>query len=117
MDARRLANLYQIVNDGTSEYDVPDLVYSTLNYTRDVVAYQGSTTGGSFDNAVCSPYQVSWHVDRACHRVSAASFDAMCADMIALGFGDDATPHASRVLVSDAYASSRVYSPATGAEL
>ena len=28
-----------------------------------------STTGQSHDNSVCSPYSISWHVDKDCHQV------------------------------------------------
>ena len=28
-----------------------------------------STTGQSHDNSVCSPYSITWHVDKDCHQV------------------------------------------------
>ena len=65
----------------------------------DSVKYYGSTTGTSFDNEFCSPYAISWHVDRKCHLVGASSFDKMCADLKALGLKKDLMPHSSRELV------------------
>jgi len=44
----------------------------------DAVMYHGSTTGPSHDNEVCSPYAITWHVDKRCNKISAESFDNMC---------------------------------------
>lgn len=42
------------------------------------VMYPGSTTGTSYNNTICSPYSITWHVDRTCHRISPEAFDNLC---------------------------------------
>jgi len=70
----------------------------------DSVMYSGSTTGPSHNNEVCSPYVITWHVDKSCHWVSPASFDKMCKDMKDLyKLEADLKPHGSRELVSPEY--------------
>jgi len=67
---------------------------------KEVWAYLGSTAGPSFNNTVCSPYQVSWHVDLLCHKIHPADFDDMCKEMKdRYGLDDDLSPHGSRELV------------------
>ena len=39
------------------------------------VRYIGSTTGTDFNNSVCSPLEVNWHVDTECCTLSAQTFD------------------------------------------
>ena len=39
------------------------------------VRYLGSTTGTDFNNSVCSPLEVNWHVDTECCTLSAQTFD------------------------------------------
>ena len=101
--------VYKIVNDGTS--DIDDFIHGDMDYTTGkVAAYQGSTTGSSYGNEVCSPYQTSWHVDQDCHKMSASSFDQMCKDMKDMhDISHDLEPHSSRVLVEDAFASMTSY--------
>jgi len=71
---------------------------------NDTVMYQGSTTGQSHDNEICSPYSITWHVDRTCHMVSPFSFDKLCGDMFATyGMKLDLEPHGSRKLVDPQY--------------
>lgn len=41
--------------------------------TGDPVVFHGSTTGSSFDNATCSPLQVTWSVRPQCARLDIAS--------------------------------------------
>jgi len=91
--------VFQIVNDDA--YDMDDLVSGMItNSDSDIAKYTGSSTGTSHDNVVCSAYGgISWHVDRACHKVSAKSFDAMCKVMQEQGMTADLEPHGSRVLV------------------
>ena len=55
------AVVYQVVNDGAA-HAIDGLLYPQMDYAAhadDIVAYQGSTTGGGYDNDFCSPYQVS----------------------------------------------------------
>ena len=95
--------VYHIVNDGDAQYTYDDLVHGWERAglaSADRVMYPGSTTGNAFNDTVCSPYAVTWHVDRTCHAVSAASFDAMCCAMRdTYGMAADLQPHASRLLV------------------
>ena len=97
------AMVYHIVNDNSAQYTYDDLVHGwDLEGLQgsDRVMYAGSTTGNSFNNTVCSPYAVTWHVDRACHAVSAASFDQMCCTMRdTYGMNADLQPHPSRLLL------------------
>lgn len=98
------AMVYTIVNDNDAAYTFDDLVHGwdiagLDNSSR--VMYAGSTTGNSFNNEVCSPFTVSWHVDKKCHAVSAKSFDEMCCEMRdTYGQFADLQPHASRLLLS-----------------
>jgi len=64
------------------------------------VMYPGSTTGPSHTNEICSPYSITWHVDKDCHQVSPESFDKLCEQMMtAYGLEGDTYPHGSRILV------------------
>jgi len=66
--------------------------------------YQGSTTGTTYNNTVCSPYVITWHVDTACNRVSPEAFDAMCQRMEEVyGLEKDLEAHSSRKLVLPDY--------------
>lgn len=100
------AQVFFIVNGGEYDPTFDDMVHGwqkTLA-SDDSVMYAGSTTGTSHDNNVCSPYSVSWHVDRKCHAVAAASFDKMCKDMKEkYGLNHDLEPHGSRTLVDKKY--------------
>jgi hypothetical protein len=100
------AQVYYIVNDDSADAD--DFGFSGWNTAliTDAVAYTGSTTGRNYDNTICSPYQITWHVDRTCQRVSAKSFDAMCQKMKEMDMSLDAEPHWTRDLVAANYSSS-----------
>jgi hypothetical protein len=95
--------VWVIVNDDREQY-IPhnDDLASDWDMKRgssNSVRYLGSTTGTSYNNKYCSPYQVTWFVDRDCNKLSARSFDKMCADLAALGLEADLEPHSSRELV------------------
>jgi len=94
------AQVFLVVND--EEYARDDLMHGWVgDLATDAVKYLGSTTGTSYDNEVCSPYLVSWHVDRECHMIAASTMDAMCRDMAEMyKMSVDLEPHGSRVLVS-----------------
>ncbi|CAE7024611.1 unnamed protein product [Symbiodinium natans] len=94
--------IYQIVNGGPT---VNDLLHGwTVVGHNNSVMYSGSTTGQSHDNSVCSPYVITWHVDKDCHQVSPESFDNLCKQMKDLyGMSVDLAPHGSRILVSPTY--------------
>jgi len=96
--------VYHIVNDESLTSDSVNSHilhgWSVENHDK-AVMYAGSTTGGSHDNTVCSPYAITWHVDLRCHRVSASDFDKMCKEKAeTYGLDNDLYPHNSRVLVS-----------------
>lgn len=101
------AQVYHIVNDEslTSSSAESHILHgwSTENHDK-AVMYAGSTTGGSHDNTVCSPYAITWHVDLRCHKVSASDFDKMCQEKAEkYNLYKDLYPHSSRVLVSPAF--------------
>jgi len=90
--------VFQIVNGGE---DVSDMLHgwTVVGHTNSVM-YAGSTTGPSHNNEVCSPYAITWHVDKACHKVSPESFDKLCKQMKdQYNLEDDLYPHGSRKLV------------------
>jgi hypothetical protein len=64
--------------------------------TGDPVAFQGSTTGPSFDEQQCSPLQVTWSVRPRCAELDIASLSAWCADNV---FAED-YGHGIRELVT-----------------
>lgn len=91
--------VFQIAHDGA---EVNDMLHGwTVVGHTDSVMYSGSTTGPSHNNEVCSPYVITWHVDKACHKVTPASFDNLCKQMNEMyALEADLYPHGSRVLVS-----------------
>ena len=60
------------------------------------VRYVGSTTGTAYDDEVCSPVEVNWHVDQRCCHLSAQAMDKLCEEMIAVGLEADVAPKGSR---------------------
>ena len=59
--------IFQIVNGAAT---VDDMLHGWTVVGHDnSVMYPGSTTGQSHDNEVCSPYSITWHVDKDCHQV------------------------------------------------
>ncbi|CAE7549263.1 unnamed protein product [Symbiodinium sp. CCMP2592] len=94
--------IFQIVNGAAT---VDDMLHGWTVVGHDnSVMYPGSTTGQSHDNEVCSPYSITWHVDKDCHQVSPESFDNLCKQMSeAYGMYADLYPHGSRKLVSSQY--------------
>jgi len=94
--------VFQIVNGGE---DVQDMLHGwTVVDHSDSVMYTGSTTGQSHDNEICSPYTITWHVDKACHKVSPESFDRLCQQMKeAYDLEKDLYPHGSRKILSPSW--------------
>mmetsp|Transcript_38606 Transcript_38606/g.111532 ORF Transcript_38606/g.111532 Transcript_38606/m.111532 type:complete len:314 (+) Transcript_38606:69-1010(+) len=92
------AQVFEIVNDGPT---INNMLHGwTVVGHENSVMYPGSTTGPSHNNEFCSPYAITWHVDKTCHRVSPASFDNLCQQMRGYNFVADVAPHGSRKLVS-----------------
>jgi len=102
------AQVFTIVNDETYYY--PNLMRGMIvdgEKGTDIAYYTGSTTGTSRDNEKCSSYApITWQVDRKCHKISASSFDQLCADMKSQrdDMSDDLYAHGSRELVADEWA-------------
>jgi len=83
--------------------------WSSITHTN-AVMYPGSTTGPSHDNKVCSPYAITWHVDKDCHKVSAASFDNMCKIMSETHkMTADLPPHGSRIILDSKWVAPAEY--------
>jgi len=99
------SQVFTIVND--EDYFYPDLMSGMIvdgDMGQDVAMFTGSTTGTTRTNEVCSQYTpITWQVDRVCHKISASTFDKMCADMLSHrdDMSDDIYPHGSRELVID----------------
>jgi hypothetical protein len=97
--------IYQIVpaEDGGETND--DLLHAwTVTDHTSAVMYAGSTTGQSHDNKVCSPYHITWHVDKQCHKITPESFDNLCKQMRDLyDMEYDLYPHGSRTIVDKKY--------------
>ena len=66
------------------------------------VAYLGSTTGTSFDDETCSPFQVTWNVSTACSPLKISTLDLWCRKDGEVNnvFGEDHA-HGVRPLVTD----------------
>lgn len=94
--------VFQIVNEAD---EVDDMLHGwTVVGHNNSVMYAGSTTGPSHNNQVCSPYAITWHVDKDCHRVSPASFDKLCKQMKDLyNLEYDLYPHGSRLILDAKY--------------
>jgi len=92
------AQIFQIVQ-GAKSYE--DMLHGWTDMGHsNAVMYPGSTTGASFDNEVCSPYSITWHVDLMCHRVSPEAFDRLCQQaQEEYHMVSDLAPHGSRKLV------------------
>merc|ERR1712217_498718 len=104
--------VFQIVQGASDvkEDDMLDAWHSGDVSHDDAVMYSGSTTGPSHDNSVCSPYVITWHVDKKCYRVSPEIFDAFCQQMDErYGLVDDLKPHGSRKLLSKKWVVEKQY--------
>lgn len=75
-----------------------------LPSARRAVEYLGSTTGTSFSNGTCSPFQVTWNVRPTCSPLELASLDAWCEDNVF----DEVEAHGVRELVTSLRLLSRI---------
>jgi len=102
--------VFLVVNDDSGDYDHDNLLEGMVTYEgQDIANYTGSTTGSSVNNEQCSWYTgITWHVDRACHKISARSFDEMCGQMLVMGMEHDVYPHGARELVDDKWTTDKV---------
>lgn len=101
------AMVFHLVNDAAYDFPAKNLTYGwhwATHSGADSVMYAGSTTGTSYNNHYCSPYTITWHVDKRCHKVSAKSFDQMCHEMKSkFNQVADLAPHSSRKLLDSQY--------------
>eukprot|EP00438_Fugacium_kawagutii_P032274 Skav215199 [mRNA] locus=scaffold2331:23077:23799:- [translate_table: standard] len=89
----------RIVNDPTEEY----MQYNTTwKPVKDYMLYVGSTTSDAYNNEKCSPFEVTWWVDRQCKELSAQVLDRTCKDLLEFGEGmeNDVKPASSRQIVA-----------------
>lgn len=108
------AMVVQIVKTGgMSGLNVTDLImqWAEPDSMTEKVMYAGSTTGPSHNNDdVCSPYAVSWHVDKRCHKMNADDFDMMCKKMKDIfGLENDLYPHGSRTILDPKWVVKKEY--------
>lgn len=93
------ALVFQIVQ-GAEDLDAFHGWQTVADHKRSVM-YQGSTTGTSYNNTICSPYSITWHVDKTCHRISPKGFDDLCKGMDEVyGLKEDLKAKDSRVLLN-----------------
>ena len=101
------AQVFTIVND--ENYYYPNLfngmlVDDNVGMGKEITKYTGSTTGTSVNNTICSKYTpITWQVDRKCNKISASTFDKMCAEMKSQkdDMSSDLHPHGAREHTSD----------------
>lgn len=74
------------------------------------VIYSGSTTGTAYNNSKCSPYIITWHVNKECIQVSPRSFDNLC-QVLKNKYNkvSDIKAKSSRVLVDPEYVVNSTY--------
>lgn len=70
------AQVFVLSENGTLKFN--DMAPVTAN--GDIVRYTGSTTGTSYSNSHCSPYQVSWNVRTSCETLDIRDFAKWCSD-------------------------------------
>ena len=51
-----------------------------ISHNDPTVVYTGSTTGTSFSNENCSPFQVTWDVKTTCDKLDIDDFSKWCSD-------------------------------------
>lgn len=97
------AQVYVLTDKGGEDFaDFTKIVTSKEGYRQvtqlpdgsNTVTYHGSTTGPSYDEATCSPLQVTWNVREECAKLN---FDSLVKWSRSVGDG----AHASRELVVD----------------
>jgi len=97
------ARVFNLTDDGSgadfASFRASSSGTVTLPEANNPVQYLGSTTGSSFNDGSCSPFQVTWDVSSACSPLEIASIDNWC--------GKDKNPfeedhaHGVRRLVTD----------------
>ncbi len=70
------AQVFLLSKDGALKFNDLEPVNSHTN----TVSYEGSTTGTSYSNTNCSPYQVNWNVRTSCNTLDIDDFAQWCSD-------------------------------------
>jgi hypothetical protein len=93
--------VYHIVHGGSHTPTKAEMFGAwTVDGHTDAVMYAGSTTGQSHNNEVCSPFAITWHVDKKCYDVSPETFDNLCKHMKEeFDMYGDTYPHGSREIL------------------
>jgi hypothetical protein len=72
-ELRVVAQVFVLQKDGALNFAETPLVHSDPR-----VIYTGSTTGTSFSNEHCSPFQVTWDVKKTCDTLDIDDFSNWC---------------------------------------
>lgn len=86
-----VAEIFVLRHDGEFKFSE-----SPVEHTDPTVVYTGSTTGTTFNNQHCSPFQVTWDVKKTCDTLDIDSFSTWCAH----NKYDDHHAHGVRELVT-----------------
>lgn len=89
---RVVAQVFTLSKDGKLKFSDT----SPVSPDAPSVLYTGSTTGTSFSNDHCSPFQVTWDVKKTCEALDIDSFAMWCAE----NKYDDHHAHGVRELVT-----------------
>ncbi len=78
-DLRVETQVFTLVNDAAAlNFNALQSAQSLPNNTGKPVEFLGSTTGPSYSQAVCSPYQVTWSVRPQCAKLDINSVGEWC---------------------------------------
>lgn len=69
-----VAQVFLLQKDGSLKFSE-----SPIEHTDPTVVYVGSTTGTSYSNNHCSPFQVTWDVKKTCDTLDIDNFSEWCA--------------------------------------
>lgn len=70
------AQVFVLAKDGSLKFNDKEPVSSD----GEIVRYIGATTGTSYSNTNCSPYQVNWNVRSSCETLDIDDFAKWCAE-------------------------------------
>lgn len=73
---RVVAQVFTLQQDGGVKFSSE----SPVSHNDPTVEYIGSTTGTSFSNEHCSPFQVTWDVKQTCSALDIDDFSSWCRD-------------------------------------
>lgn len=74
-ELRVVAQVFVLAENGELKFsDAP------ISHSDATVEYTGSTTGTSYSNTHCSPFQVTWDVKKTCATLDIGDFSKWCSD-------------------------------------